>query len=162
MIALGHGFARAETVTYRLEMTGAQEAPGPGDADGLGTGTLSLDALSGQISWDFAYSNIAAPTAMHIHGPNGSAGNSAGVYIGLGAGTTGSPGTLIGSLIHPDLTQISTILGNPTDFYVNIHNADFPPGAIRGQLGTLVPEPGSVILLSIGAGLLALRRRRHC
>ncbi len=159
IVALAHGPVLAESVTYLLNMSGAQEAPGPGDPDGLATGTLFLDAGTGEVAWDFTYSNIATPTAMHIHGPGGSAGNSAGVFIGLGVGTTGPAGTLNGNFIHTDLTQISTILGNPQDFYVNIHNPDYPPGAVRGQLGTLVPEPGSIALLSIGAAFLALRRK---
>ena len=28
----------------------------------------------------------------------------------------------------------SAILANPAGYYVNIHNADFPDGAVRGQL----------------------------
>jgi len=30
--------------------------------------------------------------------------------------------------------QIKDIRQNPQNFYVNFHNADFPDGAVRGQL----------------------------
>jgi hypothetical protein len=154
------GFAQAESAIYSLDLTGGQEVPGPGDPDGMGSGILSLDDASGVISWDITYSGIAAPTAMHIHGPGGSAGSSAGVAIGLGVATTGGPDTLIGSLTHGELSEVSAILANPSDFYVNIHNADFGPGAIRGQLGTLVPEPSGFVasLLALGMSLGLIRR----
>ena len=29
---------------------------------------------------------------------------------------------------------VQRILANPQDFYVNVHNAEFPAGALRGQL----------------------------
>lgn len=141
--------------TFSMFMTGAQGVPSPGDPDGLGLGEITLNDITGQISWNFTYSDIASPTLMHIHGPNGSAGNSAGAFIGLGVSTSGGPGTLIDSLAHAPLSDISDILSDPSDFYVNIHNGDFPGGAVRGQL----PEPSTLALLGV-AVLAVLRRRR--
>jgi hypothetical protein len=45
--------------------------------------------------------------------------------------------------------------------YVNIHNATFPGGEIRGQLD-LAPEPTSLLLVGTSAlGALRLLRRRR-
>jgi hypothetical protein len=97
---------------------------------------------------------------MHIHGPGGSAGSAAGVFVGLGPATTGGPGTLVNSTITAP-ANVSAIFANPTDFYVNIHtNPGFPAGAVRGQLGTVVPEPDAAQLIGLGAVALGIARRR--
>ena len=45
--------------------------------------------------------------------------------------------------------------------YINIHNAVFPGGEIRGDiLPTGVPEPGSIGLLTLAAGALSVLRLR--
>jgi hypothetical protein len=137
-------------------MTGEQEVPGPGDADGVATGTLTIDDASGDISWSFSFANLLAPTAMHIHGPGGSAGSFADVFVNLGVASTSGLGTLISSTTT-SATNAQAITADPTDFYVNIHNEGFPNGAVRGQLGTVVPEPGAALLVLAGLAALALR-----
>ena len=156
LVLLAPSVALATSATYTVNMSGAQEVPGPGDPDGTATGTITLDDVSGLISWNFSYLNIAAPTLMHIHGPAAPAGVAEGVFIGLGVATSGGAGTLIDSLIHGNLAQITQILNSPTTFYVNIHNGPFPGGAVRGQ----VPEPASALLLGLGLGGLAAWGRR--
>jgi hypothetical protein len=48
--------------------------------------------------------------------------------------------------------------------YMNIHDATFPGGEIRGQLDPVVPEPATIGLIGFGFALCALgvaaRRRR--
>ena len=121
-----------EVITFQLSISGDQEVPGPGDEDGQASGTLSIDDTTNLISWSFTYSNIANPAAMHIH--TGAAGEGGGVFVPLNVEMGGEAGTLIGS-ITGDAANVMTILASPSDYYVNIHNADFRPGAIRGQLG---------------------------
>lgn len=153
--ALCAGTAAGAEQTFTLTFSGDQEFPGPGDPDGSGAGTLTVNDVTNEISWNFTYVDIAAPTAMHIHGPGGTAGSSAGVFVGLGVATSGGAGTLIDSLTA-DPGDAAAILANPDGFYVNIHNADFSPGAIRAQ----VPEPGSLALLALGGVAFMARRRR--
>jgi hypothetical protein len=119
--------------TYVVSMSGAQEVPGPGDPDGTGSGTITLNDVTGLVSWNFTYQNITAPTLMHIH--TGAAGVSGGILINLGVATSGGAGTLISSTVHGNLAQVTSVITNPQGFYVNIHNASFPGGAVRGQIG---------------------------
>ena len=151
--------ASALTITYALSASGDQET-GPGDPDGSAGGTITLNDATGEISWNFSYFNIAAPTAMHIHGPGGSAGLAAGVFEGLGVATSGGAGTLISSKTTSP-ANVAQIIADPTDFYVNIHNGDFGAGAVRGQLGTVVPEPATLALRGAGLAGRALGGRRR-
>src|SRR5688572_2942782 len=48
-------------------LTGAAEVPGPGDTDGAGTFKIELNPGQNQICYELAVSNIATPTAAHIH-----------------------------------------------------------------------------------------------
>ncbi|NOS99248.1 MAG: CHRD domain-containing protein [Phycisphaerales bacterium] len=153
-VLLAAGSALAAQATFTLHMDGAQETPGPGDPDGTAVGDITLNDVTGAISWDFDYFNIATPTLMHIH--NGVFGVQGPVFIGLGVVTTGGPGTLTNSLVHGNLPQITSILTNPDGYYVNIHNAAFGPGAVRGQL----PEPTTLALLGVGLAACLRRRRR--
>jgi hypothetical protein len=109
-------------------MTGAEEAPGPGDPDGTGTATITLNHGQGQVCFVLTAANIAPATAAHIHvGPAGVAGP---VVVGLTPPATGSSTGCVNA--DPDL--VKAIIQNPADYYVNVHNAPFPGGAIRGQL----------------------------
>ena len=158
----------ATETTFTLAFDGTQEVPGPGDADGVGAGTITLNDVTGAISWDLTHANIVAPNAMHIHGPNGAPGMSAGVHIGLGVATSGGAGTLIDSLVHPILSDVTDILNDPNDFYVNIHNTPFPGGAIRANLPAVgfpiptISQWGLIILtiLLLTAGTIAFGRKR--
>src|SRR5688572_18658581 len=59
-----------------VELTGAAEAPTPGDADGKGTATLRFNPGQGQICYELKVSGIDAANAAHIHvGPQGQAGD---------------------------------------------------------------------------------------
>src|SRR5690606_9385383 len=85
--------------------------------------------------------------------PNAPSGVNAGVFIGLGV--TGGSGVLSGSFVHANLAQISQILAEPSNFYVNIHNTEFQPGAVRGQLSDIQKGNITVALQEVGSGLVA-------
>ena len=115
---------------FVVPMTGAQEAPGPGDPDGTGTAWFTLNQGQEEICFALAVSDITLPaTGAHIH-----------------IAPAGSPGPVVVPLIPPDASGMSSgcvhvdpalikaIRQAPWNYYVNVHNADFPAGAVRGQL----------------------------
>ena len=113
-------------LTTRL--TGAAEVPGPGDPDGRGKAVITLNQGQNQVCFDLTVSKIAAATAAHIH--EGAVGKAGGVVVTLTAPTDGSSK----GCVTADAELIKAIRQNPRAYYVNVHNADFPDGAVRGQL----------------------------
>ena len=112
----------------KCTLTGAAEVPGPGDADGSGNATLTLSAGKNQICYEVSVSNIGTATAAHIH--SGGADVAGPVVVMLTAPASGSSK----DCATVDRDKILEILKNPAGFYVNVHTAEFPNGAVRGQL----------------------------
>jgi hypothetical protein len=114
--------------TLSATLTGAAEVPGPGDPDGSGTAQVTIDVGHQTLCYQLTVSNIATPTAAHIHrGPVGVAGP---VVVPLAAPVHGSSS----GCLTVDRHLLSDILNRPAEYYVNVHNAEFPDGAVRGQL----------------------------
>lgn len=153
--ALCAGVAHAVTFEYTATLSGAAENP-PNAGTGTGVGLFTLDGTT--FTYDVSYSGLtAAPSAAHIHGPAGVEANAGVVFGILADGTlTASSGRYFGTA---ELTPTQVTQLNDGLWYVNIHNANFPGGAVRGQV-TVVPEPSTMVLAVLGAGgLLWLRRR---
>ena len=109
-------------------LTGAAEVPGPGDPDGSGEAHITLNQGQGLVCFQLSVADIAPATAAHIH--VGSVGVAGPVVVGLTPPTSGSSSGCVSA--DPDL--IKAIRQNSEEYYVNVHNASFPAGAIRGQL----------------------------
>ena len=115
-------------VRLSTTLLGANEVPGPGDPHGSGTAVLRLNAGQEQICYTLEVSDIAAATAAHIHvAPPNVAGP---VVVPLVPPTSG---TSSGCASAPR-SLIKAIIQHPEEYYVNVHNVPFPPGALRGQL----------------------------
>lgn len=130
-LAIGGGasaFAEEGGRPISVALTGPAEAPTPGDPDGAGTATLRINPGQQQVCYELSVTGIAAATAAHIHkAPAGAAGP---VVVGLTAPTSGSS-----KACAEVARQLALdILKTPADYYVNVHNAEFPGGAVRGQL----------------------------
>ena len=120
--------AEKTTNTYRATLTGAQQ-PGGGDREGAGRAEISISDNFGQICYDLNdIRGIGPITAAHIH--RGAAGvNGPPVFTLKRANEGGYKGCSDGA----EWTQ-DRIENNPEAFYVNVHTAEYPNGAIRGQL----------------------------
>lgn len=122
--SLGHGGAEVSAT-----LTGAAEVPGPGDPDGSGTARITLNPGAGEVCFNLEVNNIEAATASHIHvGGTTVAGP---VVVTLAPPPSAGSST---ACVSADRELVLEILKSPSDYYVNVHNADFPGGAIRGQL----------------------------
>ena len=111
-------------------LTGGAEVPGPGDADGAGLFEARVNPGTERICYTLAASSIDAATAAHIHigGPS-EAGQ---VVLTLDTPDGDDDDSEDCQDIDRGLAQ--EIVRNPGGYYVNVHNAAFPQGAIRGQL----------------------------
>lgn len=135
-IAIFSAFVIAQDDGRKLfaTMTGAAEVPGPGDTDGSGTVNIVLNQGQGEVCFALAVSNIAPATAAHIH--EGAVGVAGGPVVTLAPPPTGGSSN---GCVTADKELIKTIRQNPENYYVNVHNTEFPDGAIRGQLSTKKP-----------------------
>lgn len=114
--------------SYNATLTGAQEVGG-GDPDGTGRAEITVADNLDQVCWELSgISNIATPTAAHIH--QGAAGTNGPPVFTL---TKSNEGRWQGCQSDSEWDQ-KALEANPAGFYVNVHNAEYPGGAIRGQL----------------------------
>jgi len=109
------------------ELTGAAEAPGPGDPDGSGSAVVALNQGQEMVCFEITVADIATPTASHIH--KAPAGVPGGVVVNFNIAANGLSGC-----VRADAALMKDIRQHPSEYYVNVHNADYPPGAVRGQL----------------------------
>ena len=116
--------AAASTTTLHATLSGSSETP-KGDPDGKGNATIRITGT--KVCYTFAYSKIDTPNAAHIHkGAKGTAGPVVVPFFMKPHKKTGCV-TVKSSLAK-------AIASKPGDYYVNLHNAKYPGGAIRGQL----------------------------
>ena len=123
------------TVTLSTGLDGAVAVPGPGDPDGTGEATITISGL--ELSWSITVRDITAPTAAHIHaGTAGQAGPIIHDLLGNGGpfADDGNGGLLATGALTITAEQAAALAATPGAFYINVHNPDFPPGAIRGNL----------------------------
>ena len=107
------------------KLLGSQEVP-PGLKAAHGIVNLNLTAKTGKVCWTFDIAGVAGPTAAHIH--KAAAGKSGPVVVPFGA-TYSKKGCTTASK-----ALVTSIEEHPNSYYVNVHNAKYPNGAIRGQL----------------------------
>src|SRR3954453_8393038 len=102
-------------------------APHGGDPDGRGSATVLAARQPNLICFAITVRAIDGPILAHIH--KGAAGVNAPVVVPFTAPSTGAPGASIGC-VNADPKLIKDIQQHPSNYYVNVHSAAFPGGAV--------------------------------
>jgi hypothetical protein len=122
--------ASAADTALIARLTGKAEVPGPGDSNGRAIATIVLDDSANQVCFALSWNKIGVPIAAHIH--KGRSGVAGPILVPLFMGTPTKAGC-----VDASASLIKKIKKRPKKYYVNIHTAAFPGGAIRGQLAKL-------------------------
>jgi hypothetical protein len=109
-----------------------------GDPDGGGTAEFTFDTVEGTVCYELEVEGIAEPVepapglgSAHIHLlPLG------GIAVDLEAAfdPDKSDEFKASGCVEVDSALLQAILENPDQYYVNIHNVEFPGGALSGLL----------------------------
>jgi hypothetical protein len=178
----------SQALTYTAQLSGPNESP-PVSSPGTGFAIVDFDAAAHTLRVNETFAGLLGnTTASHIHcclatPATGNAGVAtqvptfAGFPSGVTAGTyqntfdtllpstwnsafiTANGGTAAGA----EAALAAGLAAGTT--YINIHTNLFPAGEIRGFLTQATtaqaPEPGSIALVAIAFGALAISRRRR-
>lgn len=119
--------ADVPAATFNATLTGASEVP-HADPDGTGSFTARLNARHDQLCYELKADKVDTATAAHVH--SGAVGTNGPPVIMLDAPVNGVATKC--AAVTMDLAM--KLMDHPDNYYVNVHNAAYPNGAIRGQL----------------------------
>jgi hypothetical protein len=123
LVSTAGAAAAMQKGTLHATLTGKAETP-RGDPDGSGTAEVKINGT--QVCWEIHATKVATLLAAHIH--KGRPGVAGPVVVPFGKTFKSKGCTTAASSLT------TAILRNPGAYYVNVHNAKYPGGALRGQL----------------------------
>ncbi|MFI1396282.1 CHRD domain-containing protein [Streptomyces sp. NPDC020681] len=130
-----------DAALFVASLRGANEVPvqgGPavGDRDGAALEFVKVDG--DKVSVAVKFRGVDKPTALHIH--QGAKGANGGIKVDFGEVLTkgktkskGWTGAVTGTVTVKDAAVLDAFKKDPNGFYANLHTAEFPGGAVRGQ-----------------------------
>lgn len=128
VVVMAVGIASAATAqTYTVHLKGSAETP-KGSPTGTGTFKFQLLTSTGQLCYSLKWSGIGSAAAAHVH--KGKAGVAGNIVIVL----SGTPPVAHSGCVKASKTLLKAIKKSPKAYYVNVHTAKYPGGAIRAQL----------------------------
>jgi hypothetical protein len=131
-LALGASGERTKTLGAAMNGKREVDANGKknaGDLNGIGGFTAVVDR--GRLCFGITVRGIEAPVAAHIH--RGGTNVMGPIVLPLTQPTEGDPGAS-SACVDVNESLANQLLRRPSRFYVNVHTAAFPNGAVRGQL----------------------------
>jgi hypothetical protein len=136
----------------RNEVPGSAGSPAAGDSDGRAIEVLRIKG--NQVSFAIKWTGIGAPTAGHLH--LGAAGANGAMKVSLfGAPLPATLNAVVGTVTVDDGPLLDSLKSDPGTFYTNLHNGEFPGGAVRGQLHK-VTHPVDLTAVLRGGPLAAM------
>ena len=140
VVPMGMAVAGHSNTVLQADLDGRAEVGSSnrlaGDPNGRGEAyVFGVDGDPTTLCYVLTVDKIGTAVAAHIH--EGAAGTNGPVVVNLAAPadgnsadclTEGEAGKFVGD------QTVADILANPEDYYVNVHTAEYPSGAIRGQL----------------------------
>lgn len=148
--------ASGRAVTFVARLSGSQEVPvagGPGVNDPDGEAVAFVQVRGDRVTFSLDWKGFT-PSLGHIH--EGAAGQNGAVKVPLfGSAMPSSVRSAAGQAAVTDAALAQRLRSDPAGFYVNLHSAEFPGGAVRGQL-TPLDRPVNPLAVLKGGKLRAL------
>jgi hypothetical protein len=123
LVAVAGATAAMQKGSLHATLSGKAETP-KGDPDGSGTAEVKIAGK--QVCWEIHVAKVGTIVAAHIH--KGKPGVAGPVVVPFGAAFKSKGCTTASASLT------AAILKSPSAYYVNVHNAKYPGGALRGQL----------------------------
>jgi hypothetical protein len=120
----------AAGVKLEAALDGNEEVPDKGDPNGSGLAKVTVKKAQEKVCSRITYEKIEPANAAHIH--KGKAGVAGPIKVELFEGEFASGAR---DCVKVSKRLAGKIEDKPANYYVNVHNAEYPEGAIRGQLG---------------------------
>jgi len=142
--------------TFVASLSGSATAVPASDPNGSGSAEITFQVItagstalgSANVCWDLTYNGIdGTPVAAHIHA-GGPGVNGPIVVPAPGVSFTNLGANSSSGCMDTNAAAVEAIMAASQDFYVNVHTALFPNGAIRGQLSEGPAAAGEVHLLA--------------
>jgi CHRD domain len=151
LLSLAAGVAASNSNRLRADLRGTNEVAALVDFDSRGKASVRIDVEDGEVCFTVSFERGGTANRGHIH--RGIAGVNGPIVVAFfdiqdpfvdaaNPGDAADPrhdqlerrqrlGDCVDGL---DPALLAEIKGNPSGFYVNLHNARFPGGFVRGQL----------------------------